>query len=311
MISKEFVYSLTNTYNHETVQKLKEKIQSEYQHLVQTNGFNTCFKQLDSDKEKIIYSYETASLKCNKLKNRYSNILAPEHTRFKCDKLAYINANIINDKYILTQGPMLNYMADFWTMIIESNANIIICLAKEIENNKQKFDPYYHDDMEKNFDNFRVKVESKEVDGNIIIRKLLVSNIRYHFDHNQEEIILIDEEIISVKNIVQIQYVAWPDFNTPSNIDEFLKIFNIINDITPASIEIPLIIHCSAGIGRSGTFSVIHHVIEQINNNLVLDNELLLPKLITDFRKSRSGLVQTTDQFHFCYRAIMRFLHNH
>lgn len=280
------------------INKFLEKINLEYESLIQTNKLAGIFTDLNKESNKIIYSYNKASLPYNRSRNRYTNVLAPDDTLFNCD--TYINANVINDIYILTQGPLANYMDDFYQMVFESNAKIILCLTNQIEKNKSKFDLYYDDHIEKNFHRFRVKVESKKVEGNIIIRNLVVRLVHYHFENS-------NEEIISVKNIVQIQYLDWPDFKPPSDIADFLKLFDIIDSISPACKESPLIIHCSAGIGRSGTFCTIHLMINSAQNNLIdiSYNELILPKLILDLRKSRAGLVQTLDQFQFCYNAII------
>lgn len=294
---------------------LLEKIQSEYQHLVKTNTLKTCFKNIEKASQKIIYSYDVAQLPCNEYRNRYSNILAHDHTRFKCNKIPYINANVINDKYILTQGPLLDHLSDFWTMVFESNSKIILCLTNEMERNKSKFDLYYHDDEEKKFGHFRVKVESKKVNGNIVVRNLMVKLVRYQEDGSDDEVTQDKEEILETRPIVQIHYMGWTDFKPPSDMDEFLTIFDIVDQISPASKDVPLIVHCSAGVGRSGTWCVVHQVIEYAkdllagrSNNLFdgLIEGPILPQLILELRKSRAGLVQSTDQLEFCYQAIIR-----
>lgn len=293
------------------LQKLLEKFQEEYQFLKNTKQLASSFEQLNIESNRIIYSYQAANLSYNKDRNRYPNVLAPDHSRFICHHLPYINASVINNKYILTQGPLKKYIDEFWTMVFGSNAKVILCLTKEMERNKTKFDLYYDDTVEKNFGRFRVKVDSKQTNQNIIVRNLSVSIINYL---ECEPDFLPEEEMVETRQIVQIQYIGWPDFKQPSDMTEFLQIFDMINGIATPSIETPLIIHCSAGVGRSGTWLVIHLVIEHAKNILaerVSDLSLKKPfvaNLILELRKNRPGLVQSASQFEFCYLAIIEGL---
>jgi len=329
------------------LEEFYQKIMLEYESLQNSNSISAVFADLNKKSKKIVYSHKIAKQPHNEQRNRYSDVLAHDGTLYRSSSVPYINANVADGIYIMTQGPLYFYMADFWTMVFESNAKIILCLTKEKENKKSKFDAYYNDDQEARFNHYLVKVESKIIDDNIVIRQLIVSLLRPKPESNLESEIRIisnkndsvhsddfmmfesDEETISpeletveTRTITQIQYTGWPDFGLPTDVNEFLKIFTIVDDISPATPETPLVIHCSAGIGRTGTFCAIHRVNEHVKsilknkktnliNNPLEGQDYLMSNIILDLRKYRTGLVQTEEQFKFCYLAAIQLLYTY
>lgn len=249
-------------------------------------------------------SFKSSLLNQNMLKNRYCNILANESTRFKLNyenKSDYINANWINpsnllDKpnYIATQGPIVTYLDDFWKMVWLSDSSIIICLAKEVEK-FPKFDIYWNDKKSMNFGEFNVSVTASHNKFNeLIIRDILLTNT-------------LNGEI---KKITQYHYLGWPDHSVPSNISHFAKIIN-----ETLALDGPFIVHCSAGVGRTGVFIVVRSIIEEIfkkiKNNQDVDDEIDLRNLLCSIRKQRYEMVQSEEQYEFCYLAILHILENY
>jgi protein tyrosine phosphatase len=299
------------------VKQLLQKLESEYHDLTSERDINNnptklinLYQSLEDKSKSIEYDYTTANEPKNKPRNRYFNVLPHEKTRFVSDNLLYINANLVKDKYILTQGPMRTYVKEFWTMVWESNSDTIICLANKIENSKTRFDSYYNDDKEQNYYDFCIKVENitKNNDLNVIIREILVTKTNYDFRPKNDD--PSDLEIVETnrenRKIRQIHYIGWPDNGTPSTVSDILYILSI----TDKQIDNPIIVHCSAGIGRSGTFIVIKEILDKIDNiiNGTEKDEsyqINIPELIFELRNHREGLVQSICQFNFCYKAII------
>jgi protein tyrosine phosphatase len=318
----------------------------------QFNQFNQLHEKIKNESKNIVYDFTTASIKNNNSRNRYGDVLAYEKTRFFSKNLDYINANWVDHKYILTQGPIEKHINDFWTMVLDSDANIVICLANEIENSQYKFDPYFSDDKEKIYDRIKINVESmtKYEEEHIIVRTIRISKIKYTYDRienkssdstenkssdstendtfydkdssSEHEIsfqkirkvrkVQIIETVENVKYIKHIHYTGWPDYGTPSNVSNFLQILSLTEELSEKSSNAqPIIVHCSAGIGRTGTFTVVKEVLDIVKSVLDgtksdFDQDFNIPQQILSLRKYRQGLVQSEEQLQFCYLAIIK-----
>lgn len=294
-----------------------EDLESEYQNLIYERDINNMpiklyklFHKLENKSNNIYYNYETANNPKNKPMNRYYNVLPNEETRFVSKNLSYINANIIKNKYILTQGPMRAYMKEFWTMVWDSKADTIICLANQIENSKKKFDSYYNDNREQNYHEFNVQVQTVEKNNlhNVVTRKIQVIKTFYEFRpryKNSSDIVIV-ETGKEMRIIKQIHYIGWPDNGMPASADDILHIISQINN----SANTPTIVHCSAGIGRSGTFIVIKEILDKIysilnGSEMDFHYKINISDLIFELRGYRQGLVQNVHQFNFCYSAVI------
>ncbi|KAF2076255.1 hypothetical protein CYY_002433 [Polysphondylium violaceum] len=228
----------------------------------------------------------------NRDKNRYSDILAIEKTRVKLKvgdglRSDYINANyVLDNKYILTQGPLSHTIKDFWRMTWEQDSNLIVMLTNIVENGMKKCDQYWPklDDTIK-YDLFIVKnVKEENIDNIFIKREFLVQNTKT----NENRI------------IYQLHYIAWPDHGVPSSFKEFISFVNHLDNITNTG---PIIVHCSAGIGRSGTLCVIKHIMDELKNGASV-NTLSIKNVVLNMRKERIGVVQTFGQYEFCFNVI-------
>jgi protein tyrosine phosphatase len=209
----------------------------------------------------------------------------------------YINAsplNIMNNKYcILTQGPKENTIEDFWTMIDEQKCYIIVMLCNLQEGGREKCAKYWHKTMKKyNINKISEKNKIEEKNNKFYkIRKLLLIN-----NQTKEE-----------RKIVQIHYKGWPDHGTPDIEDK---------DVFPAFIEMnkiadeekkdgPIVVHCSAGVGRTGTFVTMYLLEKEIRNQL--DNPKLknikfnIFNLVRKLKEMRLYLVQNVSQYFFIY----------
>ncbi|KYQ94383.1 protein tyrosine phosphatase [Tieghemostelium lacteum] len=248
--------------------------------------------------------FKTALLDKNKTKNRYSNVLPYEDTRVKLniddldldenddpeEVTDYINASFLSGgNYICTQGPLLNTINDFWKMIWEQRSNVIVMLTKEEENHKIKCDKYWPDEGKIQCGRYQIKFENKITIPEISIRR---------------EFTLTDLKTNQSISVKHFQYTTWPDHGTPVSTTNFLKFVGHVDHEVRTG---PITVHCSAGIGRSGTFCVIHSVVSNYIKEYEekkLPPSLNLPKTVVEFRNERAGMVQTRDQYRFCYLAI-------
>lgn len=225
-------------------------------------------------------NYNVARNIVNSHKNNFSNILSSEESRIKLKigTTDYINANYILDKYIATQQPNLNTHIDFWFMIYQENINTIINLSGN------------NDYLNINNDLYSTF-------------KIEIGEITYK-DHVQiRNIIIINNDTNKRKHIYHLTMPKWPDFGVP-NEDEFLKNLNAINLMDYNSNNQKMVIHCRAGVGRTGTLILIHYLCQQFKNNNYPD----IIETLKSMRKQRSGMIQDKSQFTFVLDVITKKL---
>ncbi|XP_060878001.1 tyrosine-protein phosphatase non-receptor type 11-like isoform X1 [Metopolophium dirhodum] len=252
----------------------------------------------------------------NKSKNRYRNILPYDHSRIIlkcCDKSLpgadYINANMIKlepfilaekyetRNYIVTQGCLRNTVDDFWKMIWQEDSRIIVMITKLFEKSKEKCMKYWPD-----------------LGQSCEYSKITVENLG-EYAHQQDMVVRMFN--ISLSNyrhrrVLQYHYTGWPDHGVPSDAGSLLDLQFVVNarqfEIEAHSdVTHPLTVHCSAGIGRTGTFVVLDILIGLINRK-GLDCELDIQRTTHLVRSFRPGLVQSEAQYQFIYTAINHYV---
>lgn len=251
-------------------------------------------------------------------KNRYQNVLPYDKNRVKIPVFPlqpsfehiedYINASHVkigNQPFLVTQGPLTHTVKDFWNMVYDNKSPIIVNLTMPIENGRVKCEKYWNLEEETTFSNgLTVARESSEEiipsqkDGfrdSICIRKFIITK-EGEMDHP----------------ITQLHYQYWPDHGAP-DLELLEKLIAQVNEqlkISHLESPPPIVIHCSAGIGRSGTFLECFHIDTQIaqSGERAENIEIDFLKDIKDMRKQRAGMVQSTEQlqsiyFYAFYRA--------
>ncbi|XP_063579889.1 tyrosine-protein phosphatase non-receptor type 13 isoform X17 [Pongo abelii] len=232
----------------------------------------------------------------NRRKNRYKNILPYDATRVPLgDEGGYINASFIKIPvgkeefvYIACQGPLPTTVGDFWQMIWEQKSTVIAMMTQEVEGEKIKCQRYW---------------------PNILGKTTMVSNrLRLALARMQQlkgfvvrAMTLEDIQTREVRHISHLNFTAWPDHDTPSQPDDLLTFISYMRHIHRSG---PIITHCSAGIGRSGTLICIDVVLGLISQDLDFD----ISDLVRCMRLQRHGMVQTEDQYIFCYQVILYVL---
>jgi len=194
-----------------------------------------------------------------------------------------------NDSFIACQAPLFFTRSQFWSMIWDENSSVIVMLTDLIENGKSKADIYWPTEINNwvEFSEVAVLLRKVQFRNDIVIRHLSLKK-------NDE-----------FRNIIHLQYVGWPDFGTPSNFERIQYLISLLDmrkeQGKSRGLFGPSVIHCSAGIGRTGSFIAILHCLEKIKLGI---QDLDMMNLVLNMRKYRSGLVQTTQQYKFIYDFI-------
>uniref|UniRef100_A0A0N4ZFR0 Tyrosine-protein phosphatase domain-containing protein n=1 Tax=Parastrongyloides trichosuri TaxID=131310 RepID=A0A0N4ZFR0_PARTI len=251
--------------------------------------------------------------------NRYNDVICIDGTRVKLNKnlpefknaKMYKNSNnnnskeerIVNDDnyihanyvkipnsdfiYICCQGPLENTLEDHWLMCWQENSKVIVMLCETIEDNEEKCHKYWPDVMTKKaYGQIIVtneKEDSKKYDG-VVIRslKMQVGSIK--------------------KTIIQYHFKAWPDRLVPTATS---TICSMLREVQLVSGMSPIIVHCSAGIGRTGTFMGIHYISEKFK--VSQDGSINIMEAIKEMREQRLKSVQTTIQYAYLHICLLQY----
>ncbi|XP_048239824.1 tyrosine-protein phosphatase 10D-like [Haliotis rufescens] len=240
----------------------------------------------------------------NKLRNRYVNILPFDHTRVKLRSLAdddeddsdYINANYIPGynsprEYIATQGPMTGTVADFWRMIWEQDVHIIIMLSDLMEKGKPKVDRYWPE-------NINEPVQH----GEIIVEMINYSPLSKYVI----KIFKITKRDESRK-VRHYFLPGWQDFGANLTSDDVISFVRDVRMTIKPTEKGPICVHCSAGVGRTGTY-VSLDVFKQAIDEENFDKELDVFDFVMRMRENRSYMVQTEKQYIFIYDTIKEMI---
>ncbi|GAB2271956.1 tyrosine protein phosphatase 1 [Dionaea muscipula] len=243
----------------------------------------------------------------NRSKNRYSDILPFDNTRvvlksskdYRPSARGYINASFVQTsfsantpRFIATQGPLPHTFEDFWEMVFENRCPVIVMLTRLVDGyTVVKCGEYFQaEDGPREFGDLCIVTKwIKTTASSLILRHLEVTKAES------------EEPPLSV---LHIQYPEWPDHGVPKDSSAVRDIWRRTYHVSPSLG--PIVVHCSAGIGRTGTYCTIHDTLQRI---LLGDMSALdLPKTVAIFRSQRIGMVQTQEQFTFCYTAVINEL---
>lgn len=293
------------------VRQLDETTQAQQDEGEKTKaGFWEEFDALQKLEAKVKKSREEGQRPENKSKNRYKNILPFNDTRVILQDgdpsvvgSDYINANYIRNTrrepgdqkvYIATQGCLATTVNDFWQMIWQENTRVIVMTTREVEKGRNKCVPYWPDPQSsKNMGPYVVSHVSEREATDYKLRVLEIAPI----DKPQKS-----------RTIWHFQYLSWPDHGVPQEPGGVLSFLEQVNNRQCENLNAgPMVIHCSAGIGRTGTIVVIDMIIETITT-IGLDCDIDIAKIIQMVREQRSGMVQTEAQYKFIYLAVSEFI---
>uniref|UniRef100_H2YZV1 protein-tyrosine-phosphatase n=1 Tax=Ciona savignyi TaxID=51511 RepID=H2YZV1_CIOSA len=261
-------------------------------------GMELEFKRLASNKASAS-RFVSANLPCNKFKNRLVNILPYEGTRVCLQPIRgvegsdYINASFIDGyrqkrAYIATQGPLPETTDDFWRTLWEHNSTIVVMLTKLREQGRDKCHQYWPAERSARYQYFVVDPMSEYSMQQYMLREFKVTDAR-------------DGQSRTVR---QFQFTDWPEQAVPKSGEGFIDFIGQVHKTKEQfGQEGPITIHCS-GVGRTGVFITLSLALERMRFENLVD----MFQTVKMLRTQRPAMVQTEDQYQFCYRAALEYL---
>ncbi|XP_055342450.1 tyrosine-protein phosphatase Lar-like isoform X3 [Paramacrobiotus metropolitanus] len=241
------------------------------------------------------FTWENSNLEYNKPKNRYANVVAYDHSRVILKTLDgipgsdYINANFCDgyrhkNMYIATQGPLPETFGDFWRMVWEQNCFTIIMMTKLEERARIKCDQYWPSRGHEQYGVMLVTLVDVQEMAFYCVRTFHLQPMG-HMDRRE---------------VRQYQFTGWPDHGVPESPTQFLMFLRRVKTGNPPEAG-PLVVHCSAGVGRTGAFIVIEAQLDRLQSERSVD----VYGHVTCLREQRNYMVQTEDQYIFIYDAVL------
>ncbi|CAM4497170.1 unnamed protein product [Leuciscus chuanchicus] len=244
--------------------------------------------------------FVSASLPCNKFKNRLVNIMPYESTRVCLQPIRgvegsdYVNGSFIDGyrqqrAYIGTQGPLAETVEDYWRMLWEHNSTIVVMLTKLREMGREKCHQYWPSDRSARYQYFVVDPMAEYNMPQYILREFKVTDAR-------------DGQSRTVR---QFQFTDWPEQGVPKSGEGFIDFIGQVHKTKEQfGQDGPISVHCSAGVGRTGVFITLSIVLERMRYEGVVD----IFQTVKMLRTQRPAMVQTEEQYQFCYRAALEYL---
>ncbi|XP_076016164.1 receptor-type tyrosine-protein phosphatase O [Genypterus blacodes] len=276
---------------------------------VQLDDFDAYFKEMGKDSAYkfslqfeelksvgLDLSHDAADLPVNRPKNRYTNILPYDFSRVNLismhsdEGLDYINANYIPGykypkEYIATQGPLPETRNDFWKMVLQQKSPIIVMLTQCNERRRVKCDHYWpFTDEPVMYGEISVEMLSESESPEWTIRKFRLG----YADESQD--------------VLHLNYTSWPDHGVPTvnAIESILQFVHIVRQQANRTKE-PIIVHCSAGVGRTGTFIALDRLMQHIREHEFAD----ILGMVSEMRSHRLSMVQTEEQYVFIHQCVL------
>uniref|UniRef100_A0A8C2IIB6 Receptor-type tyrosine-protein phosphatase kappa n=1 Tax=Cyprinus carpio TaxID=7962 RepID=A0A8C2IIB6_CYPCA len=238
--------------------------------------------------------WDSAKKDENRMKNRYGNIIAYDHSRVRLQNLDgeqnsdYINANYVDgyhrpNHYIATQGPMQETAIDFWRMVWQENTATIVMVTNLVEVGRVKCCKYWPDDTEI-YRDIKVTLIETQLLSEYVIRTFAVEKRGAH----------------EIREISQFHFTGWPDHGVPYHATGLLGFVRRVKAKSPPNAG-PIVVHCSAGAGRTGCFIVIDIMLDMAEREGVVD----IYNCVRELRSRRVNMVQTEEQYVFIHDAIL------
>lgn len=270
--------------------------------ILEPNMNNLNFRKLDKSAAAVDKSLLSSSVSSSS-----SNALSNDTDSAECGD--YINANFVqgyshDKKFIATQGPKKETIADFWRMIYQYRVSAIVMLTKLVEKGVERCTQYWPEKLNitDTYGDFEITLKDQQKCGDYIKRTFdlvyvnsLVSNAATATPSG-----LLSRKILTVN---QYYYPEWPDKDTPST--DPISILHLIRDVNQnhLSYQYPIVVHCSAGVGRTGTYITLDAMMEKINTEGKID----IFGFISKIRERRQYLVQTSKQYIFIHEALYEY----
>ncbi|XP_019899259.3 tyrosine-protein phosphatase non-receptor type 9 [Esox lucius] len=263
-------------------------------------------------------SFDYSKKLSNQIKNRYSDVLCLDQSRVRLSQLSndkdetadYINASFMDgykrsNAYIATQGPLPKTFGDFWRMVWEQMVLIIVMTTRVVERGRVKCGQYWP-----------LEEGRTEQQGLFLIKN---THIQLYQDFRLSHLELYNSQTGEKREVFHFLYLSWPDFGVPKSASAMLDFREHVQQRQETALRSlgaewegppggpPLVVHCSAGIGRTGTFCTLDICLSRLEDIGKVD----VCETVRRMRTQRAFSIQTWDQYYFCYMAVIEYAQRH
>uniref|UniRef100_A0A672PT91 Tyrosine-protein phosphatase non-receptor type 9 n=1 Tax=Sinocyclocheilus grahami TaxID=75366 RepID=A0A672PT91_SINGR len=240
----------------------------------------------------------------NQERNRYGDVLCLDQTRVRLKRSDYINASFMDgykqkNAYVGTQGPLEKTYGDFWRMVWEQSVLVIVMTTRTDEGGRRKCGQYW----------------PKEEGGQEVYGHIAVVNHRVdkQAHYNQTTLELHNTETFEQRQVTHFQFLSWPDYGVPSSALSLIDFLGAVKHQQQWAVQAfgsqwrghplgpPMVVHCSAGIGRTGTFCALDICLSELQDVGTLN----ICQTVRRMRAQRAFSIQTPEQYYFCHTAIL------